>query len=841
MKIRKFKSLSIRWKISIPVVIILVLSQLLVTLLTGNEGNKLMRESVNKLLVSETTTLESVVNQWNENSWAIIDAIYALPEVQAAARGGSLEEATIALQKIFKNNIDLGGYPLYANTLFLDSNFVVAASGTEGGIGLEALTIPPFVPNCEQARLGNKWISQVTASPVTGIMECWYSKPIFEGDTFLGMVVVPVHTQGLTRYLSENQNSNIRQYTFVADNFGMIASSTNPDFINKNISDLEISTEKIEPNIPLSFVSSSGDKEIIYMTDALPDTGWHVYSIINEGDAFSYTHLLVSILVSIIISIFATALVYFIVAKLLKPISAIKEAAEEMSKGNLNIQVRKYADDEIGLLNDSFVIVRSTISELVYRINSLSKSLEMGDIDATIDTEDFHGEYKSVAEGVNRSIGNLLDDTLDILDKFAQLGNGNFNAQLKQFPGKKILANNIFDSIKVKLSSFNADVTNLTKQASDGKLDVTVDESKYEGDWNKLAISMNNLLYTIAKPINETNAILTKLSEGNFTVSIGKDYKGSFAAMMISLDKMVESTSLYIEEITRILRNIADGDLTNTVNREYVGQYNSIKESINSINEIFMATIMKIQNSANNVYSGSKQVLNNSMALANGSLEQSNSIGQLSDLIEKMQEQFKETGENVVKIAHEMDITESDLVKTNEQMQSLMHEINEVNTKSAAIGKIIKTIDDIAFQTNILALNAAVEAARAGSAGKGFSVVAEEVRNLAGKSAEAARNTAMLIESVVNSIGAVVQNAEETAKTMNSITSITRKVAVDVNLIAKATEAEMNSFNKISVATHQISSVIASNSETSEESAAASEELSAQASLLNELISQFKI
>ena len=181
------------------------------------------------------------------------------------------------------------------------------------------------------------------------------------------------------------------------------------------------------------------------------------------------------------------------------------------------------------------------------------------------------------------------------------------------------------------------------------------------------------------------------------------------------------------------------------------------------------------------------------------------------------------------------------MADANKKMIELVNAMGEISASSDETKKIIKTIEDIAFQTNILALNAAVEAARAGAAGKGFAVVADEVRNLAGKSAEAAQNTTKLIESTVEAISRGNSLVEEVADKMNNVAAAAGAVAEINQKISFASRNTADSIEQITVGVEQISSVVQNNSATAEESAAASEELSGQANMLKDLISTFTI
>lgn len=305
------------------------------------------------------------------------------------------------------------------------------------------------------------------------------------------------------------------------------------------------------------------------------------------------------------------------------------------------------------------------------------------------------------------------------------------------------------------------------------------------------------------------------------------------------LNQSFAAVATGIHEQVAVVERIADGDFTVSIVER--SEHDVLVQSINKMVFLLNDTLHQINISADQVTGGSNQVSSGAQALAQGATQQASSVEELSGLLTKMQNQFKQTSENIIKITKDTDKVEDDLHLSYSQMQNLMKEILEVNAKSTQISKIIKAIEDIAFQTNILALNAAVEAARAGLAGKGFAVVADEVRNLAGKSAEAAKTTAELIESTVKSIVSVTRNAEITAETMDAINLTTKEVASDVRAICGTVEEELLSMQQISNGVEQISAVVHMNSATSEQSAAASEELNSQSEAMKTLVSKFQL
>lgn len=348
----------------------------------------------------------------------------------------------------------------------------------------------------------------------------------------------------------------------------------------------------------------------------------------------------------------------------------------------------------------------------------------------------------------------------------------------------------------------------------------------------------------ISKPIKEVSEAANKIAGGDFYVQIHTKASGEVGELVDSFKRIgitLVNYKEYIEEIAHILNLIADGNLCFELKQEYIGEFSKIKDSLLNISDNLSLTVQNVKTSSEQIAMAANQVSSGAQSLAQGTTEQASSIEEFSAKIANISLQIKNTADNANLANTEVMSTSDEVKNSNNQMQQMKLAMNNINAKSVEISKIIKTIEDIAFQTNILALNAAVEAARAGSAGKGFAVVADEVRNLAQKSADAAKNTTLLIEETVQAVERGAKIVDNTAQSMINVVTGSDQVREFVNEIARTSKEQSDAVSQILLGVEQISSVIQSNSATAEESAAASEELSGQADLLKQHMDQFQI
>ncbi len=346
----------------------------------------------------------------------------------------------------------------------------------------------------------------------------------------------------------------------------------------------------------------------------------------------------------------------------------------------------------------------------------------------------------------------------------------------------------------------------------------------------------------ITKPLVGITKRLEDLSNGDLHSDVPQiNTNDELETLAQAANRTIRNLSVMISDIRDKMQAFSDGNFTEESTIQYVGDLEEIETSIQVFARNISSTLTQINLAADQVSYGSEQVSSGAQALSQGSTEQASSIEELSATIVDISMNVKKNAENTQQANTEINNVEQEVETCNTKMNDMVIAMDEISTTSHEIRKIIKTIEDIAFQTNILALNAAVEAARAGAAGKGFAVVADEVRNLAGKSAEAAKNTTMLIESSIKAVETGNKIADETAQALASVVQGTSHVVNTVEQISEATIQQSQSIGQVTIGVEQISSVVQNNTATAEESAATSEELSAQAQRLKDLVSVFQL
>lgn len=570
-----------------------------------------------------------------------------------------------------------------------------------------------------------------------------------------------------------------------------------------------------------------------------------------------------------------------------KMIESIREqalAADKIAAGDLNVEVNVLSEKDILAKSmNSFV---QTLRNLIWEMDNMSKQHDAGDIDVVVPEEKFQGAYRTMVKGVNGMVNDHISLNKKAMACIEEFARGNFDAPLEKFPGKKAFINENIERLRSNIKDFIADMNNMSQQHDAGDIDVVVPEEKFQGAYRVMAKGVNDMVNGHISVKKKAMACVAEFAKGNFDAPLEKfpgkkvfinenieglrknlkdvsseinqlivaamdgrletranylAYNGNWADIMSDLNKLLEAVVEPIKEAASVLDEMSKGNLQSSVNGEYKGDHGRIKNAMNDTIDTINEILSNINSASEQVAAGSKQVSYTSQILSQGSTEQTCSIEEITASITQVAAQTKQNSMNANQ-ANKLVISAKDnAIRGNEHMQEMLKSMSQINDASSNISKIIKVIDGIAFQTNILALNASVEAARAGQHGKGFRVVAEEVRNLAARSANAAKETTAMIEGSIKKVGVGTKIANETAEALKKIVDGVAEAATIVAHIAEASNEQAAGIEQINTAIEQTAQVVQTNSATAEESASASEQLSAQAEILKESVKKFKL
>ena len=348
----------------------------------------------------------------------------------------------------------------------------------------------------------------------------------------------------------------------------------------------------------------------------------------------------------------------------------------------------------------------------------------------------------------------------------------------------------------------------------------------------------------ITQPVTELEQAARAMAKGEFSaVRVAYDSRDELGSLAGDIRSMVKTLTDVLQNETYILNEMAEGNFS--VHREkdeyYIGEFEQLMRSMKKINRGLSELLLQISRSADHVAAGSEQVSSGSQNLAQGTTEQAASVEELTGMMSEISDQAYRNSRDAQEASEKAQMVKENATESSRSMQEMVKAMAEISGKSDEIRKIVKTIEDFSFQTNILALNAAVEAARAGDRGKGFSVVANEVRSLANQSSAASKSTAALIQSSIQAVENGRKIANETDNALAEVVSGIDNVSELLFHITDASSKQFDANRQVTENINLISEVVQTNSATAEECAAASEELASQAQLLKELVSHFKL
>ncbi|MEN8908168.1 MAG: methyl-accepting chemotaxis protein [Clostridiales bacterium] len=571
--------------------------------------------------------------------------------------------------------------------------------------------------------------------------------------------------------------SNSKEKNFIGKKFN------NEEILNSIKKNKDVLEENGNDIHYYTAIKSSNEKENIGMIKLSIDAT----EFIEESSALVNTTIIIILILSVLVFIISWKFSKIIS----KPINEATEMISDLSKGNINKRINVRSKDELG--------------DMSLSLNKFADYLQ----------KDVIGSLKNLSKGIL----DIKVDKLGELDEISPVLNDSIN--------------------EIKL--LHSEILKILEGSLNGNFKIRGNSEKFSGIFKEIINKYNDSLEAFIIPLENSSFVLNELSNGNLNNYINSNFKGDHAKIKNALNTTVGFLNTYIDEISNVLENMAKDKFDIIINREYLGDFARIKKSLNKIVNSLNYTMADIGAAVGQIHLGAEQLANTGQLLSHGSTQQASSIDKISLKINDFYEKTKKNTENSNKASNYSKNVKTNAKKGNLQMNEMITAMENINDSSLNISKIIKTIDDIAFQTRILSLNAAIEAARAGEFGKGFSVVAFEVRNLAEKSAVAANETKNLIESSMKKVQLGSEIANNTAKTFEDISGGINETTNIINDVVDDSNNQLKDISTLNKNISNVSEVINSNTSVSEEIAAASEELASQVEFLRESVSRYKL
>lgn len=813
---------------------------------------------------------------------SIIETIATMPRIIEALTNeeNQAQVASEVLDSFFQNLNFRGVSPLYNGLAVYDNQFNIIAATSPMPYGEAILNLVP--QNIHNAISDQSFVSDNIVN-TQGERELWFTTPIIEDGQFLGMVAMTVSVSGITMFLDMELGYS---FTNIIDNSDTIIYSSRADYLGLTGADTGVEAHfgYMPKGHMFSHTSGiTGIDKYAYI-GVIPYLDWTAILFVDKA-ALGNIPLQAAIQLLPTLGAIGIAVLTMILllVKALKPLEQLVYNAKQIAKGNLNVNVSTKNKDEVGQVTNAFTEIIQSLNALNDEFAKTQKAISQGDI-LHRNTVKLEGAFGDILKGQD----NILDIFVGYLDLLADpviIADNNFKIKYANTAIKNLYAlpkqtNESEISIN-KFLGFN--LTNhpvilktfAQKTKSNFNINVELNKQKYEMTFNSVPMIDNNgnmpavlfLLTDITQIKNSTrlqeklakysmdqtqklaNSIIMAFENGNLAVNVQhSEYDDDTAHIAQKFneayDALNKSTSVikgYLDNLEVALHHMSQKHFDKDLQGKYIGDFLTIKGSINIIIENMNNVFTELNILGNEVREGSHDILNTTKILSeslNGQMAKFVGINQSIDSIAIEINENKNTVAEANKLS---EFAKEDAQKGNIQMKEMIDAIEEIKVSSSTIANIIKIIEDIAFQTNLLAINASIEAARAGTHGNGFAVVAEEVRSLAQRSAGFAKESALIIKNSLEKVDTGTTIAENTAFTLNKIVSSVENINAVVEKISVSSKKQAENIENIENDLKDIHIMIEKDSDNGRQNILTSEKLTQKADALEQAISDFKL
>jgi len=691
------KNRSLKSRIIILVATIMPIMIALIAVVRINETQNQSIATTAERLESNVVMTDLVFTKMMNNAWSTLDVMYAFPALQAAMRGASIEPLHDVLWPLFEINTMLGEITLGGNVFEYGVYGALMTKNSDFYILYSAFTFPmapgfnvrntPFVENARQAELGNSWMSNVVPSPVTGLMQIWMTRPVKEGNTFLGMVGIPVHTAGLAHYLESQVYQTGRYFTVITDSLGNVAYSNRPDYVGRNIVDLGMapSLGQLVRDSMFEYTSAvTGNRELAHMHVA-PENGWMVISGVDRASRMATVGDLVMSVIPALLTALLLIVIFAYVLHMLKPLGLLTRALNDIANGEGDLTVKlpetgakdlaevsMYFNQTMEKIRGLIVVIKKQAGTLSDIGNDLSSNMtetasSMNQINANI--QSIKGRVMNQSASVTEANATMEQVTVNIDKLNNQVERQTSAVSESSAAIEEMLAN--IQSVSVTLVKNVENVNELQESASEGKssLQEVVEDIQGIARESEGLMEINSVMENIASQTN-----LLSMNAAIEAAHAGEAGRG-FAVVADEIRKLAESSSEQSKVIGNVLKKIKDSmDKIARSTDKVMSRFEAIDHGVKTVAE----QEGTIRNAMEEQGHGSKQVL------------------QMSTLVSEITQQVKGGSQQMREGSREVIQETQNLERATQEITSGMNEmaagVNQVN-------KAVSTVNDLTGRT----------------------------------------------------------------------------------------------------------------------------------------------